>query len=102
MQQIPVFSIPTGSRTREQICAKLEVYDRIIAAYEAAIERSATKAEVFEYEIRTGQTSHRVERIQPQHLADSLLRWEELRERLANKLTPRTVKLVSPTVFRRR
>lgn len=95
------FKKATGQQTEAQICAKIDKIDIIIDAFYDSALISGGNASVSEIEIDTGQTKQKVKYSGVSSVPLAIERYETLRQKLLNKLSPRMIRLMDAKNMRR-
>ena len=94
------FKLDTCMQTREQIVTKIGQIDAIIESLYATALTSVANGDKIMYELDTGQTRQKVQYSTTQSVTASINSYENLRQMLQNKLSPRYFRLSDSQNFR--
>ena len=96
---IQKYKIYTAQQTPDQICAKIEQIDAIIASLYNTALVSVGNGDVAEYEIDTGQTKQKVKYTSTSSVTNAIKNYETIRDMLRAKLSPRVVRRMDSKNF---
>ncbi|MBL4809478.1 MAG: hypothetical protein JKY43_05410 [Phycisphaerales bacterium] len=96
------FKIDSNGRTPVQIKNKIAQIDALLDSLFTTALTSVGNGNIVQYKLDTGQTKTDVTYSSTSSVTDAIEKYENLRQRYVNMLSPRVVKMMDSRNFRRR